>query len=90
MGFPAETASFRANDADCLVAASLACPVCLHGDAVWSLGGDFWDTWADCSCPHCGHSRRVFLAGDQALRLSLHVQRPLDPEPHPGELGIPL
>jgi len=26
-----ETAAFRAHDQDCLVAASLACPVCLSG-----------------------------------------------------------
>ncbi|MBX5469194.1 MAG: hypothetical protein IRZ21_04760 [Thermoleophilaceae bacterium] len=85
-----ETASFRSDDVDCLVAASLACPSCLSGEVDWRLGMTPWDGWVDCRCTRCGHERRVYLAPDQALRLSLHEARPLDPVPHPGIGDVPL
>jgi hypothetical protein len=80
----AETASFRAGDQDCLVAASLACPLCLSGHVHWRLNvSDDYDSQAHCECEQCGHTRTVFLGQEQALRLALHVDRPLDPTPRP-------
>lgn len=68
----ADTARFRPDDPDVLVAASLACPVCLRGAGVeWqdSLGG--YDPSVECRCPSCQARWRVYLAPDQALRVSL-------------------
>ena len=79
-----EIASFRASDQDCLVAASLACSVCLSGDVDWRLSmSDDYDSHVDCVCEACGHTRTVFLGQMQALRLALHVHRPLDRTPRP-------
>ena len=81
-----ETAAFRAHDQDCLVAASLSCPVCLSGSVDWHVNAtDDYDCYVDCVCALCGHSRQVFLGQEQALRLALHEhqQRPLDPTPRP-------
>lgn len=66
-----DVASFYANDCDALVVAALACPVCLRGDVEWFLDGDPYDPSASCSCRHCGHERRVYLSGDQVLRLAI-------------------
>ena len=67
------------------MAASLACPVCLSGDVGWRLSvSDDYDSHVDCVCEHCGHTRTVFLGQMQALRLALHVDRPLDPTPRPA------
>jgi hypothetical protein len=86
-----ETATFRLDDAESLVAASLACSCCLSSEVEWSLRVAGYEAWADCSCRPCGHERRVFLDGGQALRLSLHEARPLDPTPRPEELeAVPL
>jgi hypothetical protein len=80
----AETAAFRASDQDCLVAASLACPMCLSGQVDWRLSvSDDYDSHVECVCGTCGHTRTVFLGQMQALRLALHVHRPLDPTPRP-------
>ena len=65
-----ETASFRGDDALCLVEASLACSVCLSGDVEWALRADDWDAEVLCRCEACGDVRTVSLTGDQALRLS--------------------
>ncbi|HEX6458131.1 MAG TPA: hypothetical protein VF032_04365 [Thermoleophilaceae bacterium] len=79
-----ETAAFRAHDQDCLVAASLACPVCLSGHVDWHLSAtDDYESHVDCVCAECGHTRTVFLGQMQALRLALHERRPLDPTPRP-------
>jgi hypothetical protein len=79
-----ETAAFRAGDQDCLVAASLACSMCLSGHVEWHLSvTDDYESHVDCVCSACGHSRTVFLAQEQALRLALHEHRPLDPTPRP-------
>jgi len=79
-----ETAAFRAHDQDCLVAASLACPVCLSGQVEWRISvSDDYESHADCVCADCGHTRTVFLGQMQALRLALHLRRPLDPTPRP-------
>jgi hypothetical protein len=66
-----ETASFRGDDDPTLVAASLACRVCLSGDVEWALEiGDF-DGQVHCHCRSCGDRRVVSLTCDQTLRLSL-------------------
>ena len=71
MGEMLELASFRGDDDPCLIAASLACRVCLSGDVQWSLRvGDF-DSEVECRCRGCRAVRTVSLTWDQALRLSL-------------------
>ena len=72
-----ERASFRGDDDPALVAAALACPVCLSGDVDWALEVDEWDAVVHCSCRACGHSRPVELNSQQALRLYLHQSRAL-------------
>ena len=81
-----ETAYFRADDADCLVAASLACPACLSSRVEWELEPRAYEPSARCRCHACGHGRTLHLCSDQALRLALHERRPLDPTPRPVEL----
>ena len=66
-----ETATFRPDDAVCLVEASLACRVCLSGEVEWALRVDEWDAAVECTCRECGNTRTVSLTGYQALRLSL-------------------
>jgi hypothetical protein len=68
---PTETATFRGDDAVCLVEASLACLVCLSGEVEWSIRGDIWDAEAVCRCEACGLKRSVWLTGEQALRLTV-------------------
>ena len=72
-----ETAHFRGDDADVLVAASLACPGCLSSDVRWTLDAESFDPSVEVSCERCGHRRRVFLEPMQELRLALHEDRPL-------------
>ena len=76
-----ESASFRVDDLDCHVAATLACARCLSSDVRWALSLLRYDPSAACRCNACGFERTVFLRPEQALRLSLHEQRPLDPTP---------
>jgi len=66
-----ETASFRGDDVGCLVAASLACRICLSGSIDWALAVEDWDHEVVCRCRDCGDERVVSLTGDQALRLAL-------------------
>ena len=83
---PCETAHFRPADSGCLVAASLACPVCLSSAVRWSLGGGGYDRRARCVCTECDHERDLYLTPEQALRLSLHRICPLDATPQPPDL----
>jgi hypothetical protein len=66
-----ELASFRGDDDPSLVAAALACRVCLSGDVDWALEVDDFDGEVECRCRACGHLRTVSLTSEQALRLSL-------------------
>lgn len=66
-----EVASFRQDDPEVLVRASLSCPVCLRGRIDWALDPDPQDPSVVCACRDCGHERRVYLAPDQALRLAV-------------------
>ena len=72
----ADTARFRTNDPDELVIASLACPLCLHGDDVeWELDADGYDPSAQCLCRRCEEPWRVYMTPYQALRLGLMAVR---------------
>ena len=66
-----QTASFRGDDVPPLVAASLACPVCLTAAVSWELETGDWEAQAHCRCPGCDRARDVGLNGEQALRLAL-------------------
>ena len=68
-----ELAYFRGNDESCLVAATLACSVCLSADVEWVLEVADFDGLVHCRCRSCGHERRVSLTADQTLRLSLEA-----------------
>jgi hypothetical protein len=72
MHAPADTARFRADDPDVLVTASLACPLCLHGEDVeWHLLADGYDPSVQCLCRSCNERWRVYLAPQQELRIGL-------------------
>jgi hypothetical protein len=73
-----ETASFRGDDHPALVAASLACRVCLSSDVEWALDIDDFEGQVYCSCRSCGDRRVVSLTSDQTLRLSLHREEALE------------
>ena len=74
----AETTTFRGDDHPALVAAALACRVCLSGEVEWALEvGDF-EGQVHCRCLNCGHRRVVSLTSDQTLRLSLHREEQLE------------
>lgn len=68
-----ELASFRGDDDPCLIAAALACRVCLSADIEWSLRVHDFDGEVQCRCRSCGDARLVSLTSDQTLRLSLQV-----------------
>ena len=71
MGQTLELASFRGDDEPCLIAASLACRVCLSSNVQWWLRVEEFEGEVMCRCRGCGHVRTVSLTSDQALRLSL-------------------
>jgi hypothetical protein len=73
-----ETTTFRWDDNPALVAAALACRVCLSGEVEWALEVDEFDGQVHCHCLDCGHRRVVSLTSDQTLRLSLHREAPLE------------
>jgi hypothetical protein len=73
-----EVASFRGDDDPLLVAAALACRVCLSGEVEWALEVDEFDGQVHCRCRDCGDRRVVTLTSEQTLRLSLHRGRPLE------------
>jgi hypothetical protein len=70
----AELAIFRGDDDPRLVAAALACPLCLSGEIDWALEVDDWEAQVWCSCKSCGHRRAVGLNSQQALRLYLRAR----------------
>jgi hypothetical protein len=79
----AHTAFFRGSDQDCLVAAALSCPICLSSELSWRLVESEYEPYVDCRCGSCGHEHTVFLEPEQALRLALQADRPLDTTPRP-------
>jgi len=74
----AEVTSFRGDDDPALVAAALACRVCLSGDVEWALEIDEFDGQVHCHCGNCGDRRVVSLTSDQTLRLSLQREAALE------------
>jgi hypothetical protein len=85
-----ELASFRGDDHPGLVAAALACRVCLSSEVEWSLDVDDLGGEVRCHCLACGHRRAVSLNSDQTLRLALHTpERPLEVAA-PLVLGEPI
>jgi hypothetical protein len=73
-----EIASFRGDDDPSLVAAALACRVCLSGRIDWALEICDFDGQVHCTCRDCGDHRLVSLTSDQTLRLSLHREHALE------------
>ena len=73
-----ETASFRGDDDPSLVAAALACRICLSGEIDWALEIGEFDGQVHCTCRNCGDRRLVSLTSDQTLRLSLHREDALE------------
>jgi hypothetical protein len=71
-----QTASFRGDDLTPLVAASLACPLCLSGSVTWVLETGEWEAQAHCRCPRCNGAWAVGLNDQQALRLALQPAVP--------------
>ena len=72
IGILTDTARFLPGDPGELVAASLACPVCLRAEAVdrrEALEG--YDPSVSCRCPSCDTEWRVYLTPEQALRIGL-------------------
>jgi hypothetical protein len=84
-----ELATFRGDDHPGLVAAALACPVCLSGSVEWWLTPDDQGGEARCRCLCCGHRHAVALSFEQALRLALQRDRPLSAE-GPLVVGEPI
>jgi hypothetical protein len=67
-----DIARFLPDDPDELVAASLACPICLRTEDVeWEDTLEGYDPSVQCWCPSCQELWRVYLAPFQALRLGL-------------------
>jgi hypothetical protein len=67
-----DTARFRPDDPESLVAASLACPICLCSEDVrWEAALEGYDPSVECLCPACEERWRVYLAPEQALRVGL-------------------
>ena len=67
-----DTARFRPDDPDALVAASLACPICLRSEHVrWEAALEGYDPSVECLCPACQERWRVYLAPEQTLRFGL-------------------
>jgi hypothetical protein len=83
-----EVAAFRPQDDDSLVGASLSCPVCLREEIDWSLVVGRYEATVRCRCLRCSHERTVFVTLDQALRLALQGDRPLDPTLRPAPLPL--
>lgn len=71
-----DTARFRVDDPDELVAASFACPICLHAQSDVSVAGDDDAYEAACSCGYCDAQWTVGLTTWQVLRLRMSPAGP--------------
>lgn len=67
-----DTARFRVDDPDDLVAASFACPTCLGSQVEVVVTGDYEEHTARCSCRMCGTGWNVALTTWQVVRLRVH------------------
>jgi len=66
-----DAARFHPGDPVELVAASFACPVCLHAPSVVRLPAERDETAARCGCQPCSADWEVALNDLQMLRLAL-------------------
>jgi hypothetical protein len=66
-----DVARFRPDDPAELVAASFACPLCLHAPVAVRLPGAFDEPAAACMCGSCATGWDVALDAMQLLRLTL-------------------
>jgi len=86
MGSP-ETARFRVEDRDEVVAASLACRFCLRHTVVADIDRDDFGGIARCHCSVCHATTAIALTHEQVLRLALrppmniHIRRPSMTDP---------
>lgn len=69
---PDDTARFRVDDPDELVAASFACPGCLGSQVEVVVVGDDDEHTARCACRMCGMAWIVGLTTWQVVRLRVH------------------
>lgn len=67
-----DTARFRVDDPDDLVAASFACPGCLGSQVEVVVTGEDDEHTAGCSCRMCGAAWNVGLTTWQVVRLRVH------------------
>ncbi len=67
-----DVARFFADDPAALVAASLACPLCLSTRTVARLVIEPEDSAVQCSCAACERAWRVGVDPAQVMRLVLH------------------
>ena len=71
-----DVARFRPDDPDALVAAALACPLCLCSEEVrFTAALEGYDPRVDCECPSCLQRWQVYLTPQQALRIGLLTAR---------------
>ena len=77
-----DVARFFPEDPAELVAASFACPVCLHAPSVVRLPGVHDDPAVVCACAACSTGWEVGLSAMQLLRLTL--------SPPPGLAAPPM
>jgi hypothetical protein len=80
-----DVARFRAGDPDALVAASFACPWCLHRPAAVVVAGAEHECAASCVCADCARGWRVALSVEQSLRMALAPPREFSIRRPPGE-----
>jgi hypothetical protein len=66
-----DAARFLPDDPDELVAASFACPVCLHRATYTRLAAYYDEPEATCACLPCGCGWEIALSAVQMLRLTL-------------------
>lgn len=85
-----DTARFRVDDPDELVAASFACPGCLHGHADVTVTGEDDEYAAACACRGCGTSWTVWLTTWQVLRLRMSPSGPRGLDAHGLRVSSPF
>jgi hypothetical protein len=75
---PVETATFRPDDPELCIAASLDCPQCCSSEVERELGPSALDPIVACRCTTCGFERDVVLEPWQYVRLALIGERRFD------------
>lgn len=85
-----DTARFRVDDPDEIVAASFACPGCLHARADVTVRGEDDEYAAACACRECGASWTVWLTTWQVLRLRMSPAGPRGLDAHGLRVSSPF